>query len=350
VPKKGLLISLVWGILLVTVGYAAYKYGPRLLLKTVAAVDPVKLAGQSTGRTNFLIMGMTADGLRTDTIIIGSYYYKQNKLVTLNIPRDLYVWDGYENCKFGEVYAYAKARQPNNPQYPDQFLQSLLEKEYGISINYWAQFNMQGEVDFINTIGGININVPVSFTDYEYPTADYSGYVRPAPHFNAGPQQMDGATALIYSRSRHSADNDQGSDFARSKRQGQVIQATLSKVKAQGIVGNVSKLGTYLKILNQNFTTDMPQSDMIRAIGFLDNFSPTQDVVIANWSNTNGFICDAQTAAGADILHYGVPGDCTAGAGIDSPSPYRAQAVNYVQNLLQSATSPSPSASPTTTP
>jgi LCP family protein required for cell wall assembly len=335
-------------VLLVLIGgaFAAYKLGPRFLLKAIAVVDPVTLKGESQDRTNVLIMGMTQDGLRTDSIIIASYYYKENKLVTLNIPRDLYVYDGYENAKFGEVYAYAKAREPSNSQYPDQFLASLISKEYGIPIDYWAQFNMQGEVDFINSIGGINVNVPVSFTDYEYPTANYSGYVRPAPHFNAGPQLMDGDTALVYSRSRHSLDNGQGSDFARSKRQGQVIQATLSKVKAQGVVGNATKLSTYLGILNKNFTSDMSTPEILRAVSFLGNFSTTQDYYIANWSDTNGFICDAVSSTGSDILLYGTSTDCTAMAGIDSPSPYRQQAVNYVQNLLQSA-EPKPTQSST---
>jgi LCP family protein required for cell wall assembly len=328
------------------------------------------LAGQAQGRTNFLIYGMTEDGMRTDSIMLASYYYQQHKLVTLNIPRDLYVNDGYENCKFGEVYAYAKLREPKNPNYPNQFVANLVSKEYGIPVNYWVELNMQGEVDLVNSVGGINVDVPDSFTDYEYPTWDYSGYVRPAPHFNAGWQHMDGATALIYSRSRHSLDNNEGSDFARSKRQAIVLSSIMTKVKSQGILGNLAQLSQYLSIVNKDVTTDMSTDQMMTAAKLVKGLNPNTDHLIGNWSSGNGFLCDAQTTAGADIVLYGVTGDCETEAGgattssdsSDTPdtdsssspdyysdsvesvygndSVYRQDAISYVQNLLQSVEPP----------
>jgi len=329
------------------------------------------LAGQSTGRTNFLIYGMTEDGMRTDSIMLASYYYQQHKLVTLNIPRDLYVNDGYENCKFGEVYSYAKQREPHNSTYPDQFVASLVSKEYGVPINYWVELNMQGEVSLVNSIGGINIDVPDSFTDYEYPTWNYSGYVRPAPSFVAGEQHMDGATALIYSRSRHSLDNNEGSDFARSKRQALVLSAVMTKVKSLGLIDNISKLTQYLGIVNQNVTTNLSTDEMLSAAKIMKGLNPTTDHPIANWNTDNGFLCDAVTSAGSDIVLYGVTGACNTEAGgvgesdqattptdtttsgnasnVDSvygnDSVYRQDAISYVQNLLQSVTVPA-----TTTP
>jgi LCP family protein required for cell wall assembly len=311
-----------------------------------AAYQPVKLQGQAEGRTNFLVFGMTKDGLRTDSIMLASYYYKQKKLVTLNIPRDLYVNDGYETAKMGEVYAYAKMRQPKNSQYPDQFVTQLISKEYGISIPYWVELNMQGEVSLINDIGGVDINVPDSFTDYEYPTWNYSGYVRPAPSFVAGEQHMDGNTALIFSRSRHSLDNNEGTDFARSKRQGLVLSAIMTKVKSQGILGNLGQLSKYLGLVNQNVTTNMSTDEMVASGLLAKSLNPATDHLIGNWSTTNGFLCDTVTPGGADIVLYGVTGSCTTEAGGQEDSTYREQAINYVQNLL---TSVSPPATGTTT-
>jgi LCP family protein required for cell wall assembly len=322
-----------------------------LVVSTAKATvaPPTPLAGQDQGRTNFLIYGMTLDGMRTDSIMLASYYYKQKKLVTLNIPRDLYVYDGYENAKFGEVYAYAKLRQPHDRQYPDQFVSNLVSQEYGVPINYWVELNMQGEVDMVNSIGGININVPDSFTDYEYPNWNYNGYVRPAPHFSAGEQHMDGATALIYSRSRHSLDNNEGSDFARSKRQGLVLQSVITKVKSLGVIGNIGQLSNYLKIVNQNVTTSMSTDEMVSAAKLITNLNPSSDHLIANWSTTNGFLCNAVTTQGADIILYGATGACNTQAGgtdesdytvYNSNSTYRQQAISYVQNLLQSVETP----------
>lgn len=299
------------------------------------------IAGESSGRTNILVYGMTEDGLRTDSIILVSYYWQQKKIVTLNIPRDLYVYDGYENDKMGEVYAYALSREPKNTSYPDNYVASVISKEYNIPINYWVQFDMVGEVNFINALGGININVPVSFTDCEYPTWNYSGYVRPCPSFSEGEQHMNGATALIYSRSRHSLDNDQGSDFARSKRQEQVIEAVMERLKALGVVGNLTQVSHYLSILGSTVTTDMTTSQIVSFASTLKNLNPQTQYVKAAWETGNGFLCDSSTSSGEYITLYGGDEPCTLGvsgigAGGYQKSEARSLAIYYVQHLLTS--------------
>lgn len=295
------------------------------------------IAGESRGRTNILVYGMTQDGLRTDSIMLVSYYWQQKKMVTLNIPRDLYAYDGNENAKMGEIYAYAKARKPHDPNYPDQFVADTISREYNQPIDYWVQFNMQGEVDFINAIGGIDINSPDSFTDCQYPTWDYSGYVRPCPHFDAGPQHLNGSRALTFSRSRHALQNDEGSDFARSKRQMLVIQATLTKLKSMGVVGNIAQVSHYLNILGDNLTTSMSTDDMVAFGSDLKNISPQNDLVRGSWATGNGFLCDANTSEGAYIIRYGVPGDCLVAAGGYKDSHYREMAIYYIGHLLTTA-------------
>jgi LCP family protein required for cell wall assembly len=292
------------------------------------------ISGESTGRTNILVYGMTEDGLRTDSILLVSYYWQQKKIITLNIPRDLYVYDGYENDKMGEVYAYAEGREPHNTNYPDNYVASVISKEYGVPINYWVQFDMVGEVNFINAIGGIDVDVPVSFTDYQYPTWDYSGYVRPAPHFNEGNQHMDGADSLIYSRSRHSLDNGQGSDFARSQRQEQVIQATMSRLKDLGIIGNVAQVSHYLNILGDTVTTNMSTSEMVGLASSLKSLNPQTDYIKSSWETGNGFLCNGMTPEGADIVLYGTSNSCGVGAGGYRTSEYRQIAIYFVQHLI----------------
>jgi LCP family protein required for cell wall assembly len=295
------------------------------------------IAGQSDGRTNILVYGMTLDGLRTDSIMLVSYYWAQKKLVTLNIPRDLYVYDGYENAKFGEVYSYAKRREPKDPDYPPQSVANLVSKEYGIPINYWVSLNMQGEISLINTLGGVDINVPDSFTDYQYPTWNYSGYVRPAPSFVAGEQHMDGATALEYSRSRHSLDNGEGTDFARSKRQGIVLQAVMTKVKSMGLLGNLADISNYLNILGTNVDTNMSTDVMLSFAKTVKGIDPATDYTIGNWETSNGFLCGSTSSYGAYITLYGVTGACGTQVNAGTDSKYRELAIYYVNNLLLSA-------------
>jgi LCP family protein required for cell wall assembly len=305
------------------------------LRNLVAQHTPIR--GQDRGRTNFLVYGMTKDGLRTDSIILVSYYWKDKKLVTLNIPRDLYVYDGYENAKMGEVYAYAKTRSPKDATYPDTAVANVISKEYNLPIDYWAEFNMQGEVDFINAIGGIDVNVQNPFTDYQYPKWDYSGYVRPAPSFKAGPQHLDGDRALIFSRSRHSADNNEGTDFARSKRQALVIQAVMTKLKGQGVVGNLTQISKYLNIIGDNLTTNLTTDEMVSFATTIKDLDPQADYVKAAWETGNGFLIDGSTPAGAYVTLYGGPGVSGIGAGGYHDNQYRQMAIYFVQNLLTSA-------------
>jgi LCP family protein required for cell wall assembly len=304
-------------------------------IKNLMSTTPLK--GQDTGRTNILVYGMTQDGLRTDSIILMSYYWSEKKLVSLNIPRDLYINDGYESVKMGEIYAYAKNRQPKNATYPDSFVASVIAKEYSVPIHYWAELNMQGEVDLINALGGIDITAPTAFTDYAYPKWDYSGYIRPAPHFNAGPQHMNGATALIYSRSRHSNDNNEGTDFARSKRQALVLQAVMTKVKSLGIVGNLTDITKYLNVLGDNVKTSLSTDEMVSFAKTLKAIDPAQDYVKAAWETGNGFLCDGSTSAGSYIALYGVDGSCKIKAGSSAKSKYREMALYFIKNLLTSA-------------
>jgi LCP family protein required for cell wall assembly len=349
------LVLLAIGSYLLTLGNG--KFSAIVLLgstirELVLPASP--LSGQSTGRTNILLLGMTQDGLRTDAIILASYYWPEKKLVTINIPRDLYINDGYQQTKMGEVYAHAKSRQPANRTYPDDYTASVVGREYGIPIDYWAEINMQGAVDFINTIGGVNITVANAFTDYQYPNNNYSGYIRPAPHFASGPQHMDGNTALIFARSRHSPDHGEGSDFARSKRQALIIQGVLDRLKSRGQVANLASISGYLDILGSNITTNITSDDMVSFAKTLRKLDPNQDYLKASWASGNGFLCDATTSSGAYVVTYGAPGTCgrdgTVGATTNNDAiagnaatlQYREQARAYVQDLLSRASPPQP--------
>ena len=96
----------------------------------------------------------------------------------------------------------------------------------GIGINYFVGVDFDAFKQAVDAVGGINIDVPAGFTDNQYPAGECDegncGYE--TVRFNAGVQHMNGATALIYARSRH-GNNGQGSDFARSRRQQQIIVA-----------------------------------------------------------------------------------------------------------------------------
>jgi LCP family protein required for cell wall assembly len=110
-----------------------------------------------------------------------------------------------------------------------------MEDVVGIPIHYAVVIDFSGFTKVIDAVGGIDVNVPEAFTDTQYPKPGMEQATCPGDptnacvyetvHFDAGVQHMDGARALIYARSRH-AEGDQGSDFARSRRQ-QIIMVAL---------------------------------------------------------------------------------------------------------------------------
>src|SRR5207244_3229713 len=94
--------------------------------------------------------------------------------------------------------------------------------------------NFEGFQKVVDTVGGIYIDVPEAIDDSCYPT-DWYGCEK--LHFDAGYQYMDGERALKYARTRH-----QDNDFARSRRQQQVILAVRQQALRAGILPHLPDL------------------------------------------------------------------------------------------------------------
>ena len=111
-----------------------------------------------------------------------------------------------------------------------------------------------------------------AFTDYQYPAGECDlgncGYE--TIHFNAGEQHMNGAKALIYARSRH-GNNGQGSDFARSRRQQQIIVALKSQIES---IGGIGKLPDVINALGNNVLTDLTIGDAEALYGLVNGVNP----------------------------------------------------------------------------
>ena len=100
-----------------------------------------------------------------------------------------------------------------------------LTKITGLTIPYYVLLDFQGFEDIINTLGGVDINVAKPLTDTTYPDRQRGIMTFKV---NSGMNHFSGETALMYARSRHST-----SDFDRSLRQQQIVQAVIAKVKSQ---------------------------------------------------------------------------------------------------------------------
>lgn len=286
------------------------------------------LLGEKDGRTNFLLLGKDATGQGlTDTILVASYFYEEQKITTINIPRDFYVYDGFGSYKINSMYPFAEGRNPGSGE---EFVAEFLSEELELPIHYWMSVDFNSVEAVVDTLGGIEVDVPNAFTDFQYPTDDYSGFMYPAPSFEAGYQEMDGERALIYARSRKGNNPVEASDFARSKRQSIVIEGIINKLRSESIFDNASKIRSFYDIIDQYVRTNL-RLDEIVSLGQVMRNVPSEGAFNrAVLRDGDGIICSSTTEDGAYVLIY-----CDQSiAGRFGLSTSRNKLQNYVRNIL----------------
>lgn len=199
-----------------------------------------------------------AEGVRSDTLILVRVDPLAGWATMLSIPRDSVV--PLPNGNLGKVNgAYAYGFYNAEKLYGSGTSKDAgggaaaaqtIERFLNVKVDYTAQVDFQGFERLVDSVNGIVIDVKMTLVDPEFPTENHGVeriYIAP------GLQQMNGHTALVYARSRHSSN-----DFDRSKRQQQVLKAVLSAVRSRGIMANVSLLPQWIGVLEQNVRTTLP--------------------------------------------------------------------------------------------
>lgn len=189
-------------------------------------------------RTNILLLGVAGGAHEapdlTDTIIIISFHLNKKSIALLSVPRD--IWSDTLKDKINSAYHYGEKKKKGGGMV---LARAVIEDVTGLPIHYTAVVDFSQFEKLISIVGGIDVTVPTAFTDTEYPIAgkendpcdgDITFRCRyTTVQFTEGRQHMDGETALQYVRSRH-AEGDEGSDFARGKRQQDIIIALKEKI------------------------------------------------------------------------------------------------------------------------
>ncbi|MBP9728214.1 MAG: LCP family protein [Candidatus Moranbacteria bacterium] len=242
--------------------------------------QPDLLQGEEQGRINILLLGRAGERYPgknlTDTVMIMSIDTSAKKVALLSLPRDLYVPIGDTELytKLNAVYQYGLSTKENVAP-----LRKTIETITGIPIHYFVTVDFDGFEKIVDTLDGINIEVPRDFYDPRYPGKNYSYETF---ELKKGWQILDGATALKYVRERH---DDPAGDFGRAKRQQQVIQALKDKAFSLGTLFNIVTLNQLLHELGESVKTDMAVEDMGRFLELsrsLDTKNVTT-VVIDAW-------------------------------------------------------------------
>lgn len=182
-----------------------------------AESGPTADAWDGTSRVTILLIGLdyrdwqNGDIPRSDTMILLTIDPLSKTAGMLSIPRDMWVnIPDYGYAKINTAYFLGAANKlPGGG--PGLALKTVREF-LGVPINYYAQIDFGAFVKFIDTIGGIPINVPEDIS------VDPLGKGNTVT-MRQGKMIYPGDVALAYARARYT----EGGDFDRAKRQQQVI-------------------------------------------------------------------------------------------------------------------------------
>ncbi|MDD5251698.1 MAG: LCP family protein [Patescibacteria group bacterium] len=221
-----------------------------------------RIIGEEEDRINILLLGMGGDGhegpLLTDTIMVASFRPSDKQVALLSIPRDLVVpLPKYGWRKINAANAYGEMETPGQGAEASRL---AIEGLLGIDIPYYVRIDFSGFRQIIDDVDGVDITVDRAFSDASYPTNQH-GYQTVA--FQAGPQHMDGETALQFTRSRH-GNNGEGSDFARAKRQQKVLTALKTKLMEDRNLRSASVISNLLSTLHANIATNLQIGEILR--------------------------------------------------------------------------------------
>lgn len=311
IVKKLLPLGIVTAILLSLAIFLTTWSGVSTSSSVVSYIFSGTSLKSSEGRVNILLLGIAGgrhDGSNlTDTIMVASYNLKTNQVYLISLPRDL--WLPSLQSKANAVYQQGLS-QKNGLGLTKTVIGNIL----GLPIHYALRIDFRGFVNAVDALEGIEVLIDKSFDDYNYPIdgkeTDLCGYeekeidfspeqakelnIEPGKkkvfvspdgkiatdsaeedkgakyfscryehlEFAKGLTAMDGATALKFVRSRHGT-NGQGSDFARSQRQQQVIEAIKGKMLSFETLTSPDKISQLIDTFDRSLDTDILVKDIL---------------------------------------------------------------------------------------
>ncbi len=186
--------------------------------------------------TNYLIIGNDAGpdrvGARSDVMVIVHVPEDHRDVTLIHFPRDLYVSiPGHGKNKLNAAYAFGGG----------PLLVTTMQNLLGIRIDHVAMLGFEGFQKMTDAVGGVDVNVE------EASVGDHNTV------FRKGVQHMDGATALIFVRQRHTLSEG---DISRGRRQLAFIKALMLKTLTKDVLTNPLKLKDFIDAATSNLTID----------------------------------------------------------------------------------------------
>jgi LCP family protein required for cell wall assembly len=200
----------------------ALKGGPAVL----AGQNILILGGDRRGKTQHNATGVEGEGPpRADTIMV--LHASLTSFRKLSIPRDSYA--AIPNCGSQKINASLACNTRSTNGNPAETIKTV-ENFLGIDINHIVIVNFDGFADFINTLGGVKIDVPDTNgkKDGAVVCGDVDGGKKQGGvslKLPPGEITLEGDKALAFARLRHNECDPSEDDRDRAARQQLVLNS-----------------------------------------------------------------------------------------------------------------------------
>jgi LCP family protein required for cell wall assembly len=237
-----IVIGLVVLLAALAVVFLVLRGGPDVAAAPTPSPTPTLDAALLGRRVTFLLLGTDQTAARkangelplTDSMIVASIDAAHTQLTMVSVPRDTVdvpladgtVW----HDKLNAIYTKRGV----------ETLRDALDKLLGSKIDFTILIDMDDFARVVDAFGGIDVVVPKAIDD---PSIGL--------RITAGKQHLDGRTALLYSRSRHTTN-----DFDRAARQQQVLRALLARFVAPSAKVDLPALLSSLGSLKTDIPAD----------------------------------------------------------------------------------------------
>lgn len=248
-----LLVVLVSGV---TVSQKIYAFASAISPQSPLS-SQVNFSGSN--RLNVLVLvdegGDAPDAHITDSMLIISLQPQTGKTALISVPRDFGIHlpiSPETYFKIDTAYEYGLAlgdgREGPGKVAGGDLAAREVSQVTGLSVPSWMTVDFQGFRQLVDALGGVDIDVKDPFTAIDH------------VHFSAGCQHMDGERAIAYARERMVVDNPaEDSDFARSARQRQLVEAIVAKMNQ---VSSWPNLFSVLDSLQNSIYTNLSARDL----------------------------------------------------------------------------------------
>lgn len=216
--------------------------------------------------------GIKGSSFNGDSLILVTFNPKNLGVTMLSIPRDTYT---PITCFAGQK----KNKITHAAWYGETCMINTISKMFDVKIDYFVKINFKGVVSLVDTLGGIEVNVPYSLCESNSNRSiDDMVYVR------EGLQTLNGEQALALARNRHpwpeycskEWTNYNSNDFIRGQNQQLVIKGLTNKLKS---IDSVSTFYELLNSISKNMETNMTTENI------LSFYNVGKDILIKSGGN-----------------------------------------------------------------